>query len=118
MDDRFSLSLPDYVVFGVCLALSLVVGLIPAYMGRKNTSLDHYLMADRNMNAILVGLSLFVSVCSTVPILAGPVEVYNYGIAYWGLMLGQVICFAVIAQFFSPVFHRMRLVSVNEVRCN
>ena len=116
MDGRFSLSLPDYVVFGLCLALSLVVGLIPAYKGRKNKSLENYLMAGRKMNAIPVGLSLFVSVCSTVPLLAGPVEVYNYGIAYWALMMGSGICFAVVAHFFSPIFHSLQLISIHEVR--
>ena len=118
MDGHFSLSVADYLVFGLFIGLSLVAGLIPAYMGRKNINLDHYLMAGRSTNAIPVGLSLFVTMCTTVPLLAGPVEVYNYGIAYWAMALGAVGCCPVVAHFFAPVFHSLHLVSIYEVSCN
>ena len=118
MDGHFSLSVADYLVFGLFIGLSLVAGLIPAYMERKNINLDHYLMAGKSMHAIPVGVSLFVTICSTVPLLAGPVEVYNYGIAYWAMVLGASVCYPVVAHLFAPVFHSLNLVSIYEVSCN
>ena len=45
MDRHFGLTAPDYVVFGLFLVISLVIGFIPAYRGRNNKSLESYLMA-------------------------------------------------------------------------
>ena len=115
MDRHFGLTVPDYVVFGLFLVISLVIGFIPAYTGRNNKSLESYLMADRSMNVIPVGLSLFVTICTTVPLLTGPVEVYSYGIAYWGMIVGSLLAFVVVAHWFAPVFNRLRLVSTYEV---
>ena len=103
------------MVFGLFLVISLVIGFIPAYTGRNNKSLESYLMADRNMNVIPVGLSLFVTMCTTVPLLTGPVEVYNFGIAYWGLIPGSLLAFLVVAHLCAPIFHRLQLVSTYEV---
>ena len=115
MDRHYDLTVPDYVVFGLFLVISLVIGFIPAYTGRHNKSLESYLMADRRMNVIPVGLSLFVTICTTIPLLAGPVEVYNYGIAYWGMAPGSLLALLAVAHFFAPVFNRLRLVSTYEV---
>ena len=115
MDRHFSLTAPDYVVLVLFLVISLVIGFITAYRGRNNRSLESYLMADRSMNVVPVGLSLFVTICTTVPLLAGPVEVYNYGIAYWGLLPGSMLAFFVVAHVFAPIFHKFQLVSTYEV---
>ena len=115
MDRHFRLPVPDYAVFGLFLVISLVIGFIPAYTGRNNKSLESYLMADRSMNVIPVGLSLFVTICTTVPLLGGPVEVYNYGIAYWGMLPGSMLAFLVVAHVFAPIFHKFQLVSTYEV---
>ena len=115
MERHFGLTVPDYAVFGLFLVISLVIGFIPAYTGRNNKTLESYLMADRSMNVIPAGLSLFVFICTTLPIISGPVEVYKYCIAYWGLIGGTLLVYVVVAHFFAPVFHRLRMVSTYEV---
>ena len=115
IDDSSGFDWPDYLVFGLFLVLSLVVGLVPAYRGQRIKTLESYLMADRSMHPLLVSLSLLVTITTPITFLAVPVEVYNYGLAFCGMMIGTAISTVVIAHFFAPAFHRLKIVSVYEV---
>ena len=115
MGDASGFGWPDYLVFGLFLVLSLVAGLLPAYRGQRIKTLESYLMADRSMHPLLVSLSLLVSATTTVTFLAGPVEVYSYGIAYCGMMLGSLVGIVLIAHFIAPAFNKLKLTSIYEV---
>ena len=60
---------PDYLVFGIILALSASIGLYHGFKGRKAQSMESYLMADRNMHPVPVALSMFVTYMSAISFL-------------------------------------------------
>ncbi len=107
----------DYLVFSMALLMSSAVGLYYAVVDRKrkqNTTED-FLMGGRSMPVLPVSISLFVSWFSAIAFLGDPVEVYYQGLMYWAIGLGYCLGLPIVAHFFAPMFHKMRVVSVNEV---
>jgi len=89
---------------------------VPASIPASSSSTEEFLMGGRRMSAIPVSLSLFVSWLSAVSFIGDPVEVYHYGIVYWIIGIGYCIGLPAVAHVFAPVYFRMRLTSVFEVR--
>ncbi len=68
------------------------------------------------MPVLPVSISMFVSWFSAISFLSDPVEVYYQGLMYWIIGIGYCVALPLVAHFFAPMFHRMRVVSANEVR--
>ena len=105
----------DYAVFGVTLALSVVVGIYHALMS-KSTTTKEYLLASRKMMSIPVALSLLASFMSGITILGVPSEIYTYGIQYWLVIVSYVILFPTVALIFVPTLYELDLTSSYEVQ--
>ena len=108
----------DYLVLAISLVLSCAVGVyygIMDWKGKKNTAED-FLMAGRKMPIIPVAVSLLVSTISSIALMGNPVELYYFGIVFWLFTFGGVLALPIVAHFLAPVFHKMQVVSVNEVR--
>ncbi len=107
----------DYLVLGLSLLMSCAVGIYYAIMDRrkKRNTTEHFLMAGRKMSVLPVSISMFVSWLSAISFLSDPVELYYYGIMYWVVGIGYALGPLVAAHFIAPVFHNMKVVSVNEV---
>ncbi len=108
----------DYLVLGISLFLACAVGLYYGVMDRKqklNTTED-FLMAGRKMSVLPVAISMVVTMLSAIAFLGNPVELYYYGVVYWVVAVGYSLALPVIAHFVAPVFHKMKVVSANEVR--
>ena len=64
---RTSFHWADYLVFALSLVLSLLVGLFFCIQGKRRKSTnDDFLMGERNINPISVGLSLAASLLNAV----------------------------------------------------
>lgn len=50
---------PDYLVFGIVLAVSAVIGFYYACTGGRQKTTREYLLADKNMHWFPVAASLF-----------------------------------------------------------
>ncbi|XP_069103671.1 sodium-dependent multivitamin transporter-like [Argopecten irradians] len=109
-----SLVLADYLVFAAALLVSLAIGVYYALSGGRQKTTKEYLLGNRKMSIIPVGLSLMVSFESSIMMLGFPAEVYTYGIQYWwftvGFMLSQLVAIRIIV----PLIHPLRVTSVYE----
>ncbi len=108
----------DYLVLGISLVLSCAVGVyygIVDWKHKRNTTED-FLMAGRKMSMLPVAISMIATMISALTLLSSPVELYNFGVVFWMFPLGKILALPVIAHFVAPVFHNMKVVSVNQVR--
>ncbi len=108
----------DYLVLGISLFLSCAVGVYYGIMDwkRKNNTTEDFLMAGRKMTALPVAVSIVVTMMSAITLLGNPVELYYFGVVYWVYTLGNAAGLPIVAHFVAPVFHKMKVVSVNQVR--
>ena len=74
----------DFLIIGVYMAAIIGVGF---FFSKKNETAEGYLLGDRNMSFIAVGLSCMVSIFSSVSIVTIPGEIYSNGFTMYALML-------------------------------
>ncbi len=108
----------DYLVLGISLFVSCTVGIYYAIMDwkRKRNTTEDFLMAGRKMSIVPVAASLLVTWMSSISLIGNPVELYYFGVVAWLLTLGQVLALPVVAEFLAPVYHKMKVVSVYQVK--
>ncbi|XP_041496095.1 sodium-dependent multivitamin transporter-like [Microtus oregoni] len=109
-----SFSVVDYVVFGLLLLLSLIIGLYHACRGWGRHTVGELLLADRKMGCLPVALSLLATFQSAVAILGAPAEIYQFGTQYWFLGCSYFLGLLIPAHIFIPVFYRLHLTSAYE----
>ena len=72
-------------------------------------------MGNRNLNFLSVSVSMVASIYSAIFVVGFTAEAYLYGGIVWlyagGIAIGAVVAIVV----FVPVFHPLKLTSVNEV---
>lgn len=105
----------DYMVFGLMLLISAVIGVYYAYVGRGGQSSGDFLIGGRSMSAVPVAMSLSASFMSAITVLATPAEVYRYGATYVYYTLSYVLMVVVCSEVFLPVFYRLGITSTYEV---
>ena len=107
----------DYVVFGVMLLLSSIIGI---YYGWKNKtkSAKDYLIAGGDMHWFPISLSLLATFFSAVGLMGIPSEVYTYGLTFLFHLIGFATTMIVAANVYAPIFYRTRITSANEVCYN
>ena len=106
----------DYILFVLMLCTSTLIGLFFACRGGKQRTTEEYLMADRDLPAFPVAMSLLASFMSAITYLGIPADVYKYGTMWWWFAFSHILSIWITATLFMPVFYRLKLVSVNEVR--
>ena len=110
-----TLSVWDYLVFGVVLGVSLIIGCYYACKGRNNASVDDFLLASRNMSILPVSMSLLVSFISAVFILGSSSEIYRFGGQYLAMFAGFLFMTPIATHLYHPVYFQMKLSSMFEV---
>ncbi|XP_045170727.2 sodium-coupled monocarboxylate transporter 2-like [Mercenaria mercenaria] len=104
----------DYLVFFCTIGISFAIGVFFAVLERKRNTPVHYFLAGRNSRTWPVALSFIVTFQSSLMILGYPAEGYAYGIGIAYNVLGTSAAFIFSAFFIVPVFHPLKLTSVNE----
>lgn len=105
----------DYIVFGLSLVISLLIGIYYSRSGGKQRSVEEYLMGNRRIKCLPVALSLLVTFQSGISLLGLPVEIYFYGTQIYMGVIGLVIGYTIVAAFIVPVLHPLQITSVYEV---
>jgi len=113
-ENRFSTV--DYVVFAVVLAIASVIGLYYGCTGNRQSSTSEFLMAGRSMSVLPVALSLLASFMSAILLLGTPAEVAIYGTQYWIVCVSFFFVIPIAAYVFIPVFYRLQVTSIFEVK--
>lgn len=114
-EDRNFFGTVDYVLFGLTLLLSSVIGVYLAIKHRKASSSAEYLLASRTLPWFPIFVSMVASFFSAVAVMGFPAQIYATGITFslhaFCFILPIVLC----AEVLTPLFRNLSLVSVNEV---
>lgn len=115
VDQRFSVV--DYVVFAVMLLLSALIGIwYGCGPGGKQNTTAEYLLGDRQMKSWPIAISILVSFLSAISLLGLPGEIYTYGTQFYVVVLSYVLICTATSTVYIPMFRRIKITSVNEVR--
>ncbi len=102
----------DWVIVGIYAVSTIVLGW---WFGRRQTSTKEYFIGSGRMNPVLIGVSLFASLLSTITYLSTPGEVLAKGPVYLVNYLGYPIIFFVVAYVLLPVYMRQQVTSAYEL---
>nr|XP_054766894.1 sodium-coupled monocarboxylate transporter 1-like [Lytechinus pictus] len=109
----------DYAVCITMLVLSLVIGLVAAYVerrhrGRHRITSERFLLGSRRLNVIPVSMSMTIPFAAAINILGTPVDVYMYNTMFWWICLAYIIGGAIVCRMFVPLYFNIGVVSAFE----
>lgn len=107
-------SIWDYIVFSSLLAVSAGIGVYHACTGGKQSTAKEFLLADRNMNAFPIAMSLVASFISAITYLGTPAENYLHGSMFWLFGFAYITVGVVTIRVYMPVFFRKDITSAYE----
>lgn len=85
------------------------------WVGRRQASTSEYFTGSGKMNPLLVGVSLFATLLSTITYLAIPGEVLGKGPAYLANYLAYPFVFIVVTGVLLPVYMKHKVTSAYEL---
>ena len=85
------------------------------YYGRKQENTSEYFTGSGHMNPILIGVSLFATLLSTITYLSLPGEVLGKGPGYLANYLGLPIVYLVVAYVLLPIYMKQKVTSAYEL---
>ncbi len=85
------------------------------YYRRRQKSLNEYFVGNRTMNPGLIGISMFVTLFSTISFLATPGEVYGKGPFILTSSLSIPFYYLIVGYLIVPAYMRFRLISAYEL---
>ena len=81
------LASPDWIILGSYALLMIGIGF---FYSKKNKNAEDYHLGKRSMNPVLVGLSLFATILSTLSYLSYPGEMIRYGPVIFTSLAGVI----------------------------
>lgn len=102
----------DWIIVSVYALSTIGLGW---FYGRKQRSAKEYFVGSGNMHPILIGVSLFATLLSTISYLAIPGEVTGKGPVYLTNYIAYPFTFIVIGFVILPVYMRQRVTSAYEL---
>jgi SSS family solute:Na+ symporter len=102
----------DWVLIGVYAALTILIGW---YFGRKQRSTDEYFVGGRNMNPLLIGVSLFATLLSTISYLGKPGEMLGKGPVIMASLCGFPFVYLIVGYGLLPLYMKQRVTSAYEL---
>ena len=104
----------DWVVVVVYLGGLIALG--SYFAKRQSTNSDYFIAARRHINPVLVGISLFAALLSTISYLGKPGEMINKGpMILVGQVLAVPIAYAVVGYWLIPRIMQERVTSAYEL---
>lgn len=102
----------DWAIIALYAAVALALGW---YYGRGAQSTREYFVGNRRMNPILIGVSLFATLLSTISYLSMPGEALGKGPIYLTAVLAYPLAFLVVGYVLLPVYMRQEVTSAYEL---
>lgn len=106
------LAVIDWVII-VAYVLSMIA--LGWYFGRRQRSTKEYFLGGGNMNPILIGVSLFASLLSTISYLAFPGEVLGKGPVYMATLAALPLVYFIVSYWLLPVYMKHKVTSAYEL---
>ncbi len=85
------------------------------YFGRRQRTTEEYFIGSGNMNSLLIGVSLFATLLSTISYLSTPGEVLGKGPVYLTYLLALPVVFLIVGYVLLPVYMHHRVTSAYEL---
>lgn len=104
----------DYIVLGIVLTISSIIGIYYRFTGGKQKTVKEYLLADNNMSVTPVAFSLMASFMSAITLMGVSSENYTYGFQFIVINFSYVIFTPVAAYLYLPVFYQLQATSAYE----
>lgn len=98
----------DWIIVAIYAISTIALG---SYFGLRQESAKDYFIGSGTMNPILIGVSLFATLLSTITYLALPGEVSGKGVVYLTNYLVYPLIFLVVGFVILPVYMRQRVTS-------
>lgn len=106
----------DYIVLIGFLLLSTAIGVYFAWSDRRQQTNKQFLTANKQLGWLPVSLSMMASFLSSIAILGLPSEVFVHGSTLWMGAISSSISVLLAAYVFLPMYYKMDITSINEVR--
>ena len=100
-----------------CVIALYAVGTIAlgVYFSKRQKSSDEYFTGGGNMNPLLIGVSLFATLLSTISYLGMPGESAGKGPVYFVGMMAHPITFLIVGYLMLPYYMKHRVTSAYEL---
>lgn len=102
----------DWVILALYAGSTILLGW---WFGRKQKSTREYFIGSGKMNPVLIGVSLFATLLSTITYLSSPGETFGKGPIYLTNFLAYPIIFLVVGYVVLPVYMRQQVTSAYEL---
>ena len=102
----------DWAIIALYALSTIALG---AYFSRKQSTTKEYFVGGGNINPILIGVSLFATLLSTISYLSMPGEASGKGPVMILGLLAYPLVFGVVAYGLLPVYMRQRVTSAYEL---
>lgn len=112
VEARIGLHWIDWLLIGI-YAVSVV--LLGCYYSRRQNSTSEYYTGDGKMSPMLIGISLFVTLLSTISYLARPGEIIKHGPVAQASLLALPFSYLVVGYVLLPKLMRQRVTSAYEL---
>ena len=106
------MTLIDWIILGLYASSTIGLGW---WMSRRQKDTSEYFVGSGRMNALLIGVSLFATLLSTITYLAIPGEVLGKGPVYLSNYISYPFVFLVMGFWILPVYMRRRVTSAYEL---
>lgn len=102
----------DWLMIALYVAGTIALG---AYYARRQKTRDEYFTGGGNMNPLLIGVSLFATLLSTISYLGMPGEAAGKGPVYFIGMIAHPLTFLVVGFLMLPVYMKYRVTSAYQL---
>lgn len=102
----------DWAVIVLFLLALLLIGYTSS---KKTRNASDYALGGRSMNAVMIGISLFATLLSTLSYLAYPGEMIKYGPVVFIGLTAFPVAYLIVSRFFIPRFMKMNVTSAYEI---
>jgi len=106
------LAIVDWAIIAIYACSTIALGW---YFGRRQTSTKEYFVGSGQMNSILIGVSLFATLLSTISYLSVPGEILGKGPVYFTILLSLPIAYFIVAYWLLPVYMKQQVTSAYEL---
>ena len=93
-----------------------LIGIYYKLSGGRQKTTQEYLLADKQMSVIPVSFSLMASFMSAITLLGVSAENYMFGTQFVVINLSYIVGTPIAAHIFLPVFYKLKIVSIYEVK--
>jgi Na+/proline symporter len=106
------LQLIDWSMVGLYAVMTICLGV---YYGRKQESAEEYFIGSGNMNPVMIGVSLFATLLSTISYLSFPGEAAGRGPVIIVSIFALPFSYYIVARWLLPVYMKHRVTSAYEL---